>query len=427
MTTPDKLVVAIDLGGDTVDAAIAHFNRRGGTISTTIQYFPDYLSDRRAYPIDPGIPLTAGSFSVRGLPGAFSDCAPDRWGKNLVTKRLAAEAREQGRRPATVTDIDLLVGVADATRQGALRFREVEGDAFLHSDASIPPLVDLPRLLRAADRVTFGPQPRSSDLAAIKELLAAGTGTLGGARPKASVRYGNRLLIAKFPHRDDTVDVMAWECTALDLAERAGIEVPRHRIARIDGRTVLLLDRFDRHPSTGQRVGYISAMTLTEHTDGDTADYLDLAAALSVTGQQPKDDLVALWRRMAFSVAIHNTDDHLRNHGFLHFRNGWTLAPLFDVNPDPDPHSQRVTGISGARAADDEIDALMTSAAEFGLAPDQAAAILAEVFTATRDWRSIATANGISGSQIAVFESAFEQLRDEVALAIGKGGPGSPG
>ncbi|MFE1596937.1 type II toxin-antitoxin system HipA family toxin [Nocardia sp. NPDC058705] len=418
MTTPDKLVVAIDLDGDTTDAAIAHFNRRGGSISTTIQYFPSYLSNPRAYAIDPAIPLTAGSFSVRGLPGAFSDCAPDRWGKNLVTKRLAAQAREQGRRPATVTDIDLLVGVADATRQGALRFRNVDEHDFLHSDSSIPPLVELPRLLRAADRVTFGPQPRSSDLAAIKELLGAGTGTLGGARPKASIRDGDRLLIAKFPHQDDAVDVMAWECTALDLAQRAGIEVPPHRISRVDGRTVLLLDRFDRHPSTGQRVGYISAMTLTEHSDGDVADYLDLAAALSVTGHRPKDDLAALWRRMAFSVAIHNTDDHLRNHGFLHVRNGWTLAPLFDVNPDPDPHSERVTGISGARAADDEIDALMTSAAEFGLAPNQAAAILAEVFTATRDWRTVATANGIPAPQATVFESTFDRLRDEAGVAI---------
>ncbi|MFC6013748.1 type II toxin-antitoxin system HipA family toxin [Nocardia lasii] len=317
-----------------------------------------------------------------------------------------------------MTDIDLLVGVADATRQGALRFREVDGPEFLHSDASIPPLVELPRLLRAADRVTFAPQPRSSDLAAIKELLAAGTGTLGGARPKASVRDGNRLLIAKFPHRDDTVDVMAWECTALDLAERAGIEVPPHRISRIDGRTVLLLDRFDRRPSTGQRVGYISAMTLTEHSDGDIADYLDLAAALSFAGQKPKDDLVALWRRIAFSVAIHNTDDHLRNHGFLRVRNGWTLAPLFDVNPNPDPHSERVTGIAGARAADEEIDALMTSAAEFGLSAVQAATILAEVFAATRDWRSVATANGIGSSQIAVFEPAFEQLREGAKLAV---------
>lgn len=418
MTTPDKLLVAVDLDGNTTDAAIAHFHRRGGSLSTTVQYLPTYLTNRRAYALDPAIPLAASSFTVRGLPGSFADCAPDRWGKNLVTKRLAAEARRQGRRPATVSDIDLLVGVADVTRQGALRFREPTEARFTHPDASIPPLVELPKLLRAADRVTFTPQPDPTELEAIKALLGAGTGTLGGARPKASVCEGNRLLIAKFPHRDDSTDIMAWESTALDLAEQAGIAVPPHRILRVDGRTVLLLDRFDRDETTGHRIGYISAMTLTEHRDGEIADYLDIAAAVIAGGGTPTVDLHALWRRIAFSVAIHNTDDHLRNHGFLHIRKGWVLAPLFDVNPNPDPHSERVTGVAGARAADEEIEALLAVTPEFGLTPEQAASILDEVFTATSRWREIAAVNGITSSEIRMFEPAFDRLRDDAAQAI---------
>ncbi len=418
MTTPEKLSVCVDLDGHTAEAAVAHFHRRGGTLSTTVQYLPTYLADRRSYALEPGIPLTAGSFTTRGLPGSFADCAPDRWGKNLITKRLTAESRAVERRPATVGDIDLLVGVADETRQGALRFRGTQDRHFLHPEALVPPVVELPRLLRAADRVTFGPEPTPSDLEAIKDLLGAGTGTLGGARPKASVRDGDRLIIAKFPHRDDAVDVMAWECTALDLAEKAGLDVPPHRALRVDGRTVLLLDRFDRASAAGHRVGYISAMTLTEHHDGEVADYLDLSAAIAAYGGNSHADLVALWRRMTFSVAIHNTDDHLRNHGFLRARNGWSLAPLFDVNPDPDPHRERVTGISGARATADEIDALMMSAPEFGLAPARAAAILAEVFEATRGWRDMARANRIPETQINAFTSAFDGLRGQAELTI---------
>lgn len=418
MTGPDRLIASVELDGQTVDAAMAHFHRRGGSLSTTVQYLPEYQTDRRAYALDPELPLAAGSRSVRGLPGAFSDCAPDRWGKNLITKRLTAEAKRDGRTPPSISDVDLLVGVADETRQGALRFRRPGDAEFLHPEADVPPLVELPRLLRAADHVTFSPTQSVAGLEAIKDLLGAGTGTLGGARPKASVRDGDRLVIAKFPQRDDPVDVMAWECTALDLAEKAGINVPRHRALRVDGRMVLLLDRFDREAGS-RRVGYVSGMTMTEHHDGDVADYLDLAAAVVAYGARPREDLAAMWRRIAFSVAIHNTDDHLRNHGFLRSGSGWTLSPVFDVNPDPDPAKERVTGICGARSRDDEVDALLLSAPDFGLTNARAATILREVFEATRAWREVARRYGVSESEAGAFETGFDGLRDQVGQAIG--------
>ncbi|WP_297624219.1 HipA domain-containing protein [Nocardioides sp.] len=141
------------------------------------------------------------------------------------------------------------------------------------------------------------------DQTAVKDLLDAGSGSLGGARPKASVREGERLMIAKFPHRDDTWDVMAWEATALDLAEEAGISVPERRMTRINGRAVLILDRFDRTPD-GRRVPYISAMTLLGGSDGDVADYTDVCDSISDEGAATVLDLEALWRRVAFSVAI---------------------------------------------------------------------------------------------------------------------------
>ena len=182
---------------------------------------------------------------------------------------------------------------------------------FIDPDTVVPKLLELPRLLAAADAVERDPD----DQTAVKDLLDAGSGSLGGARPKASVREGERLMIAKFPHRDDTWDVMAWEATALDLAEEAGISVPGRRMTRINGRAVLILDRFDRTPD-GRRVPYISAMTLLGRSDGDVSDYTDVCDAISDEGAATALDLEALWRRVAFSVAIHNTDDHLRNHGF---------------------------------------------------------------------------------------------------------------
>jgi HipA-like C-terminal domain/Sigma-70, region 4 len=203
----------------------------------------------------------------------------------------------------------------------------------------VPKIVNLPEVLNASDRVARGDTIDLADLSAIRILLDAGTGTLGGARPKASVVGDDGVLqIAKFPHPDDDWEVMAWEKTALDLAERAGIEVPRRTIAHINGRAVLLLDRFDR--SGGQRVGYMSAMTLVQGRDGGGSgarDYLELAAELADVSAATDADLSALWRRIAFSVAIHNTDDHFRNHGFLRQGSGWRLSPVFDVNPNPVP------------------------------------------------------------------------------------------
>ena len=140
------MTVSVALGdGSTVDAAVAYFHRRGGLLSTTVQYRPEYLADQRAYATDPGgLPLGGGSRTVRGLPGAFSGCAPDRWSMNLIAKRLLADAKHDGRTPLAVSDVDLWIGVADETRQGALRFRNVGESQFLHPEAHVPPLIELP-------------------------------------------------------------------------------------------------------------------------------------------------------------------------------------------------------------------------------------------------------------------------------------------
>ncbi len=219
--------------------------RRG--VATTFRYDQTYLADRTtAFPLDPSLPLFSGQHAVAdGLPYCFADCAPDRWGCNLIRKRLRGLDEVAARTQRDVTEIDYLLGVTDCTRQGAFRFTEPDSGPqgpFLAEDSDVPKLLELPRLLHAAEQVELD----EDDLGADKELLDAGTGSLGGARPKASVRDGNRLLIAKFASPRDEWDVIAWEKTALDLAERAGIRVPSRSLRRINGKAVLLLDRFDR-------------------------------------------------------------------------------------------------------------------------------------------------------------------------------------
>nr|WP_232530908.1 HipA domain-containing protein [Microlunatus antarcticus] len=231
---------------------------------------------------------------------------------------------------------------------------------------------------------------------------------MGGARPKASVRDGDRLSIAKFPHRSDAWDVMAWEKTALDLARGCGIDVPASRLVGVGQRNVLLLDRFDRRGAT--RVGYISAMTLLQSSDGVPADYLELAEALAEHGSAVVADLGRLWRRIAFMLVINNVDDHLRNHGFLRTASGWTLSPAFDLNPDPDPGAARVTTVGFVDDAEGALEQLVANAGAFRLTADHAAAVLDEVLRGTASWRTVARGNGLGEAELRRFAPALDRF-----------------
>lgn len=401
-----RVHVAVDRDGVAEPVGSAYVTERRGVVSSVVDYDPAYLADPSAYALSPDLALVSGRHSVVGLPGSFADSAPDRWGRNLIAKRHRAQAREDGRAVPTVREVDYLLGVSDVTRQGALRFSLTGSAPYLAADPGVPALVELPRLLRAAETVAAeGPD----DLAAVKELLDAGSGSLGGARPKASVRDGDRLLIAKFPHPGDEWDVMAWEKTALDLAELCAIDVPTSQLVQVAGRSVLLLDRFDREGAG--RVAYISAMTLLSATDGDRADYLEIAEALGEHGSAVSQDLAELWRRIAFSLVINNVDDHLRNHGFIREPSGWRLSPAFDLNPDPAPAAVRMTSIGFAHEAPEARTALMGAAADFGLSAAGAVAVWDQVVTATSDWRRVATGNGLSEAACQRFAPALDRFR----------------
>ncbi|BCJ38513.1 phosphatidylinositol kinase [Actinocatenispora thailandica] len=390
----------------------AHFTRTRGQISTTFLYDPSYLA-AGGMSIDPALPLVSGAQHQSGLVGAFGDSAPDRWGRNLVEKAERALAREEGRAPRRLDDLDFLLGVSDDTRQGALRFRLPSHDDFLGRPSRVPQLVSLPELLHASDELASDDDPSS----AVEQLLDTGTTGLGGARPKASVRLEDgSLAIAKFPHSSDGWDVMAWEATALDLLETVGIRTPQRRLTCVGKRSVLILRRFDR-TSAGDRIGYISAMTATGSVDGEHRDYVDVAEAIRDLSFSPKEDHHELYDRVVASVALGNTDDHLRNHGFLATRGYWMLSPVFDVNPNPDPWRARSTSIMGADAPPDEVDGLLSLADDCSLTLGQARERIGRIASALTGWREQARRNRIGEHEIAMMAESIEPRLEAVAAA----------
>lgn len=409
MTT---LEVLANEGNDARLIGQAHFTRTRGQISTTFLYDPNYLADG-GMSIDPALPLVSGSQHQTGLVRAFADSAPDRWGRNLIDKAERGRAREEGRAPRQLDDLDFLLGVSDDTRQGGLRFRLAGHKTFLGKPSSVPQLVSLPELLHAADEVTSGEDPAR----AIKQLLDTGTTGLGGARPKASVRLNDgSLAIAKFPHSNDQWDVMAWEATALDLMESAGIRTPRRRLTRVGGRSVLILRRFDRS-DTGLRIGYISAMTALSSADGEQRDYADIAEAIRDLSLSPRSDHHELFDRVVSSVSLGNTDDHLRNHGFLSNRGSWTLSPVFDVNPSVDPLRARSTSILGADSPPDEVEALLAFAEDCSLTRTEALERIKRIVTALTTWKDRARANQVREQEITLMSESI-QPRLEAVRAV---------
>lgn len=413
---PIEVVVSLD--GEDVLAGRLFSHRRRGHESASFAYDPAFLARPDAYALDPALPLTQGAQQTSvGLAmfRAFTDAAPDRWGRSLITRAEKRRATAEEATPRSLGEIDFLIGVRDDLRQGAIRFRDpATGGFFASADVGVPQLTDLPRLLRAAERLEVDEESEAE----LCDLLRVGS-SLGGARPKAhAVDTNGRVAIAKFPSAHyDTWNVVAWEKVSLDLARKAGIRVPDSQLLRIAGRSVLIVDRFDRDGD--RRIGYVSAMTMLEATDHDTGSYLDIAAVIEQTSPHASDDLHELWRRIAFSILISNTDDHLRNHGFLHVRVGaWTLSPAFDLNPNPKPGPKQLsTAIDGHETAA-SMATLMSVVELFRLTQADAVTVLGEVLAATVRWREVAVGHGLSKAEIAEMASAFEHTEADAACAL---------
>jgi serine/threonine-protein kinase HipA len=385
--------------------------------SATFEYDRTWLENPARFSLEPALNLGSGPYHTVGdapMFGAIGDSAPDRWGRTLMRRMERRRAEREKQAPRTLQEMDYLLLVDDEARQGALRFAEKEGGPFLREEGlkRIPPVIELPRLLSAAEHV-IDETDTEEDL---RLLIAPGT-SLGGARPKASVRdKGGHLAIAKFPRRDDEINTVAWEAVALTLAKKSGIAVPVGRVEIVAKKPVLLLRRFDRDGR--QRIPFLSAMSMLGAKDNETRSYLEIADALRQHGAAPKADMQALWRRIVFNILISNTDDHLRNHGFLYEgQQGWRLSPAYDMNPVPIDIRPRI--LSTAINEDDGTAALalaMEVAGYFGFGAAAAGAIAAQVGKAVSKWRDEAARQGLTKTEMDRMASAFEHRDLEAAL-----------
>jgi serine/threonine-protein kinase HipA len=344
--------------------------------------------------------------------GIFLDSSPDRWGRLLMQRRENLRARHERRRPRALTEWDFLLGVHDETRLGALRLRPSPDQPFIDCDEQLaaPPIVQLSELQAASLQFErhLDDESHPEYERWLSQLFAPGT-SLGGARPKACVldRAG-ALCMAKFASRNDTRDVGAWELVAHRLAAWAGIVVPEARPLRLpDSRyTTFLVKRFDRTPRGG-RLAFVSAMTLTQRIDGEAgASYLELVDLLQSRGASTRADCEQLFRRVVFSILIHNTDDHLRNHGFFIDRPGLRLSPAFDINPSIE-RRELTLAIDEVETACD-VSVAIEACREYGLTRPAAEAVVKQVRAAVGRWRQEAAALRIPRSEQEMMSPAFE-------------------
>ena len=341
--------------------------------------------------------------------GLFSDSSPDRWGRVLMNKRERILAGKEGRKPAKLYDSDYLLGVYDETRLGGIRFKTEPNGAFLSDDkeTAAPPWASL-RTLEEASR-NFENEDTALSEKWLNQLIRPGS-SLGGARPKATViDPKEQLWIAKFPSKNDENDSGAWEMITHDLAEICGLHVPEAKLEKFSNLgSTYLVKRFDRILS--KRIHFASAMTLLGKTDGasaaDGTSYLDIAAFIKSYGAQPKQDLIELWKRIVFNMAVSNTDDHLRNHAFIFTENGWELSPLYDVNPIP-------YGDELSLNVDEEdnsinIDLAIEASVRFGISETDATTYAKNILSVVKEnWEKRATALGLSRRLIEEMRPAF--------------------
>lgn len=341
--------------------------------------------------------------------GLFADASPDRWGRVLMNKRERILAEKESRKPSKLYDSDYLLGVYDETRMGGIRFKVNPEGPFLSDDkeTAVPPWATL-RTLEEASR-NFENDETGLTEKWLNQLIKPGS-SLGGARPKATVvDTKNQLWIAKFPSKNDENDTGAWEIVAHDLAALCGLNVPEAKLEKFSplGST-FLIKRFDRLGS--KRVHFASAMTLLVKKDGasaaDGSSYLDIAAFIKSYGAQPKKDLIELWKRIVFNMAVTNTDDHLRNHAFILTDKGWILSPLYDVNPVPygDELSLNVDEDDNSIS----IDLAVQTAVKFGISKSDAEAVAEDILQIVRDnWERTAAGYALTRRQIEEMRPAF--------------------
>jgi len=401
----DSIDIYIDHAGETHLAGRCRYVAKRRGQSSVFEYAEQWLRNPNAFALDPAnLPLGDGPIYTTSqksaLPGALRDSAPDRWGQQLIRRSFRKAGEER-----TLSEIDYLLAITDQTRIGALRYKREGEDSFNHGIGHyrVPPLIQLPALINAADAV----QTNTETAEDLKLLLNEGS-PLGGARPKSAVMDNDgTLAIAKFPKPDDDRSITHGEVLAMRLGAKAGLNVAGARLQDVAGRAVALVTRFDRRD--GQRIPFLSAMSLLGVNDGDEATYTDIADCIRMYSSAPTADMHELWRRVVFGVLIGNLDDHLRNHGFLYDRDDkWRLSPAYDLNPVPlEEKTRELTTWISDEGPGADLDIARRAAAFFSLNEDQAETIIVDVSAALRGWQNTARQLGMSAADITLYSTAI--------------------
>ncbi len=398
---------------------ILHATPARGKEIFSFEYDQNWLRNTQAQALDPQLQLVPGqqySSQEQENFGIFLDSSPDRWGRFLMKRREAQLARHEKRIEHNLLESDYLLGVYDKHRMGALRFRTESQGPFLDNNKTYasPPWTSLRELEKASLELEKEGAERNPNYKKWLQMLIAPGGSLGGARPKASViDEQNHLWIAKFPSNNDEYDIGAWEMVVYKLAKRANITMSEAKVQKFNSHYhTFLSKRFDRN-NLDKRLHFASAMTLLQRTDGDDAakgtSYLELAEFIIQQGAQPDRDLEQLWRRIVFYICISNIDDHLRNHGFILQPKGWVLSPAFDINPVAEGDGLKLN-ISDSDNSQDLI--LAKSVAEyFRVKSLKAASIIDEVIHAVKNWRTEAKILGIPESEQNRMARAFRIVK----------------
>jgi len=367
-----------------------------GKETFSFEYTAEWLKSGFSQMLDPDLQLYSGAYFPRDEKvnfGIFLDSCPDRWGRILMERRESIIAKKEERKTRTLLESDYLLGVFDTHRMGALRFRLHEDGPFLNDNRQMvsPPFSSLRELEQASLKYEEDDIDDPEYLKWINLLIAPGS-SLGGARPKASVVDSqNNLWIAKFPSRKDQKNVAAWEMVVKELAQQSGINMAEGKIQQFNNKHhTYLTKRFDR-TAQGERIHFASAMTLLGYTDGEGAtgaSYLELAEFISKHGVAVGKDLEELWRRIAFGICVKNTDDHLRNHGFLLSETGWALSPAYDINPNEYGNGLSVNISENDNSLD--LALALEVAGHFRLDNKKANQIIKRIKSKVTSWRALA-------------------------------------
>lgn len=382
----------------------------------SFEYDKRWLKSAYAQIIDPDLQLFEGAQYLNDEKsnfGIFLDSSPDQWGRVLMMRKEAAKARKENRRPKILMESDYLFGVYDHNRMGGLRFKTVQDGAFLDDDAAMvaPPFYALRDLEFASIQLEKEDALGNPEYLKWLNILMAPGSSLGGARPKANIQdTDGSLWIAKFPSQNDQQDMGAWEMLAYRLAIQSGIDMAPSRIQKFSHHQhTFLTQRFDRKID-GTRIHFASAMTLLGHTDGtdyqDGVSYLELLEFLMQNGADVDNDLKKLWRRIAFNVCISNTDDHLRNHGFLLMDSGWILSPAYDINPTPNGTGLKLNISENDNALD--LDLVREVAPYFRLKEKEANTIINTIQQNVGQWQQIAMDLGVPRNEMGLMKNAFK-------------------